>query len=202
MVNSLNRRSVIFGGISFLALFGRAEASQKSWYIGRIPDKPFDIPLVDKTRVPQQLHRQMVPYLGKEPPGTILINKQERFLYYVEDAGRAIRFGIAVGRDGQRWSGEAIVGRRAKWPTWTPTANMRRRNPSLPQRVPGGPNNPLGARALYLYRNGRDTLYRIHGTNEPWTIGNAASSGCIRMLNEHIFELYGTVRNGARVVVL
>ena len=202
MVNSLNRRSVIFGGISFLALFGRAEASQKSWYIGRIPDKPFDIPLVDKARVPQQFHRQMVPYLGKEPPGTILINKQERFLYYIEDAGRAIRFGIAVGRDGQRWSGEATVGRRAKWPAWTPTANMRRRNPSLPQRVPGGPNNPLGARALYLYRNGRDTLYRIHGTNEPWTIGNAASSGCIRMLNEHIFELYGTVRNGARVVVL
>ncbi len=143
-----------------------------------------------------------VPYSGREPVGTILINKQERFLYYIEDAGRAIRFGVAVGRDGQKWSGEATVGRRAKWPTWTPTANMRRRNPSLPVRVAGGPQNPLGARALYLYRDGRDTLYRIHGTNEPWSIGAAASSGCIRMLNEHVFELFGTVRNGARVIVL
>lgn len=188
--------------MSFLALFGRAEASQKRWYIGRIPDQPFDIPLVDKALVPRQFHRHSVPYSGREPVGTILINKQERFLYYIESAGRAIRFGIAVGRDGQKWSGEAIVQRRAKWPTWTPTANMRRRNPNLPVRVPGGPENPLGARALYLYRDGRDTLYRIHGTNEPWSIGNAASSGCIRMLNEHVFELFGTVRNGARVIVV
>lgn len=193
---------MIVGGISFLALFGRAEASQKSWYIGRIPDNPFDIPLIDKSRLPRQFHRQTVPYWGNEPVGTILINKQERFLYYIEGPGRAIRFGIAVGRDGQRWSGEAIIGRRARWPTWTPTANMRRRNPNLPQQVPGGPQNPLGARALYLYRDGRDTLYRIHGTNEPWSIGNAASSGCIRMLNEHVFELFGTVRNGARVIVV
>jgi lipoprotein-anchoring transpeptidase ErfK/SrfK len=200
--NRLSRRSVIVGGVSFLALFGRAEAAQSGWYIGRIPDSPFDIPLVDKSRIPSQFHRHNVPYRGNEPVGTIIINKRERFLYYVESPGRAIRFGIAVGRDGARWSGEAIVGRRAKWPSWTPTANMRRRNPNLPQRVPGGPQNPLGARALYLYRNGRDTLYRIHGTNEPWSIGNAASSGCIRMLNEHVLELYGTVRNGARVIVL
>lgn len=201
-MNSLNRRSLIIGGISFLALAGRAEASQQRWYIGRIPDNPFDIPLIDKSLLPRQFHRQSVPYSGNEPVGTILINKQERFLYYIEAPGRAIRFGIAVGRDGQRWSGEAIIGRRARWPTWTPTANMRRRNPNLPQQVPGGPQNPLGARALYLYRDGRDTLYRIHGTNEPWSIGNAASSGCIRMLNEHVFELFGTVRNGARVVVV
>lgn len=198
----LDRRSLIVGGMSFLALFGRAEASQKRWYIGRIPDQPFDIPLVDKALVPRQFHRQSVPYSGTEPTGTILINKRERFLYYIEGPGRAIRFGIAVGRDGQKWSGEAIIERRARWPTWTPTANMRRRNPSLPVRVPGGPQNPLGARALYLYRDGRDTLYRIHGTNEPWSIGTAASSGCIRMLNEHVFELFGTVRNGARVIVV
>ena len=120
----------------------------------------------------------------------------------IEGGGRAVRYGIAVGRDGQRWTGEAVVGRMARWPSWTPTANMRRRNPNLPQRVAGGPQNPLGARAIYLYRDGRDTLYRIHGTNEPWSIGNAASSGCIRMLNEHVLELFGTVRNGARVIVL
>lgn len=199
---SLDRRSVIFGAISLLALSDRAEASRKNWYIGRIPDEPFDIRLVDKSLIPARFHRQSVAYSGREPVGTILINKRERFLYYIESPGRAIRFGIAVGRDGARWNGEAIIGRRARWPAWTPTANMRRRNPSLPQRVPGGPQNPLGARALYLYRDGRDTLYRVHGTNEPWTIGKAASSGCIRMLNEHVFELFGTVRNGARVVVI
>lgn len=188
--------------MSFVALLGRAEAAQPRWYIGRIPDTPFDIPLVDKSLIPRQFHRHNVPYAGNEPVGTIIINKRERFLYYVETPGRAVRYGIAVGRDGARWTGEAIVGRRAKWPSWTPTANMRRRNPNLPQRMPGSPQNPLGARALYLYRDGRDTLFRIHGTNEPWSIGTAASSGCIRMLNEHVLELYGTVRNGARVIVL
>lgn len=197
-----DRRSMVLGMISALVLSGRGEASQRNWYIGRIPEQPFDIPLVDKSLIPVRFHRQVVAYSGGEAPGTILINKQERFLYYIEDAGRAVRFGIAVGRDGQRWSGEAIVGRRARWPSWTPTANMRRRNPNLPVRVAGGPQNPLGARALYLYRDGRDTLYRIHGTNEPWSIGKSASSGCIRMLNEHILELFATVRNGARVIVL
>ena len=200
MRDILDRRSVILGGLSLLALPGGAEA-RSDWYVGKIPDQPFNILLVDKSRIPPQFHRQAVAYSGREPAGTILINKQERFLYYIEDGGRAIRFGVAVGRDGARWRGEAVVGRRARWPSWTPTANMRRRNPNLPQRVAGGPNNPLGARALYLYRDGRDTLYRIHGTNEPWTIGRAASSGCIRMLNEHIFELFGTVRDGARVIV-
>ncbi len=180
------------GAASSLALFGRAEASQKRWYIGRIPDQPYDIRLVDMGLVPPQFHRHSVPYSGREPVGTVLI----------EAPGRAIRFGIAVGRAGRKFSGETIIQRRARWPAWHPTANMRSRNPELPARVPGGPQNPLGARALYLYRNGRDTLYRIHGTNEPWSIGNAASAGCIRMFNEHVFELFGTVRNGARVIVL
>ncbi|MBX3584231.1 MAG: L,D-transpeptidase [Rhizobiaceae bacterium] len=204
MSASLNRRTLIAGFASYLMLPGRAEASprNKSWYIGRIPEKPFDIPLVDMSLIPSQFHRHSVPYSGRQAVGSILINKAERFLYYIEAPGRAIRFGIAVGRDGARFSGTTTIQRRAKWPTWTPTANMRRRNPSLPAQVPGGPQNPLGARALYLYRDGRDTLFRIHGTNEPWSIGTAASSGCIRMLNEHVFELFGTVRNRAQVVVL
>ncbi|MFC6446628.1 L,D-transpeptidase [Shinella zoogloeoides] len=202
MRHLFSRRSFVLGAASLLALAHRADAAQRNWYIGRIPDQPFDIPLVDKSLIPVRFHRQSVPYTGREAAGTILINKRERFLYYIEGGGRAVRYGIAVGRDGQRWTGEAVVGRMARWPSWTPTANMRRRNPNLPQRVAGGPQNPLGARAIYLYRDGRDTLFRIHGTNEPWSIGNAASSGCIRMLNEHVLELFGTVRNGARVIVL
>lgn len=202
MTHLFSRRSFVLGAASLLVLAHRADAAQRNWYIGRIPDQPFDIPLVDKSLIPVRFHRQSVPYTGREAAGTILINKRERFLYYIEGGGRAVRYGIAVGRDGQRWTGEAVVGRMARWPSWTPTANMRRRNPNLPQRVAGGPQNPLGARAIYLYRDGRDTLFRIHGTNEPWSIGNAASSGCIRMLNEHVLELFGTVRNGARVIVL
>lgn len=202
MKDILDRRSVILGGLSVLAFSGGAEAARSDWYVGKIPDQPFNIMLVDKKRIPPQFHRQTVAYSGREAPGTILINKQDRFLYYIEPGGRAIRFGIAVGRDGARWRGEAVVGRRARWPGWTPTANMRRRNPNLPQHVPGGPNNPLGARALYLYRDGRDTLYRIHGTNEPNTIGQAVSSGCIRMTNDDVTDLYERVRVGAKVLVI
>lgn len=198
----LSRRYFITGSVAALAFPQPALSARSDWYIGKIPDRPFNIYLVDKKRIPLPFHRQSVAYSGTEAIGTVLINKQERFLYYVDGPGTAIRFGIAVGRDGRRWSGEAIIGRRAKWPGWTPTANMRRRDPSLPAHVPGGHRNPLGARALYLYRNGRDTLYRIHGTNEPWSIGKSASSGCIRMLNEHVFELFGTVRDGARVIVV
>lgn len=198
----ITRRSLLIGVGASFATPDLAMAARSDWYIGKIPDRPFDIKVVDKKRIPVRFHRQNVPYSGREPIGTVLINKSERMLYYIDGPRSALRFGIAVGRDGRRWSGEAIIARRAVWPGWTPTANMRRRDPNLPTHVPGGPRNPLGARALYLYRDGRDTLYRIHGTNEPWSIGELASSGCIRMLNEHVFELFGTVRDGARVVVL
>lgn len=198
----VDRRSFVVGTLASLVASGPAPAARKSWYVGTIPDRPFDIPVVDKSRLPSQFHRRIVPFSGPEAPGTILIDKPKFFLFRVEQGGTAVRYGIAVGRDGQRWHGEAVVGRKAKWPTWTPTANMRRRNPSLPVRMPGGPQNPLGARALYLYRNGQDTLYRIHGTNEPGSIGHAASSGCIRMLNEHILEVFDKTPNGARVIVL
>jgi lipoprotein-anchoring transpeptidase ErfK/SrfK len=171
------------------------------WIVGVIPDTPFDIELVNLRLVPEASRRQSVSFKGLEAPGTIVVDAAARLLYLVQDGGRALRFGIAVGRDGAAWRGSAVVGRKAKWPTWTPTANMRKRNPRLPVQVKGGPENPLGARALYLFQNGIDTLYRIHGTNEPWSIGKAASSGCIRMLNEDVFELYGSVPVGARVVV-
>ena len=202
MNHLLDRRSLIAGAISSFVIANSGKAFGKNWYTGTIPDRPFNIQVVNKSLIPEKFHKQTVAYSGGEAPGTILIDKQNKFLYHVVDANSAVRFGISVGKDGMRWHGEAVVGRKARWPTWTPTANMRRRNPKLPVRMAGGPKNPLGARALYLYRNGQDTLYRIHGTNEPWSIGTAASSGCIRMLNEHVVDLFDAVPNGARVVVL
>jgi len=158
--------------------------------------------LVNKSRIPEQFHRRVVPYSGGKRPGTILIDKPKFLLFRIAEGGTAVSYGIAVGRDGTRWHGTAVVARKAKWPSWTRTANVRRRNPALPARMPGGPQNPLGARALYLYRDGTDTLYRIHGTNDPGNIGHAASSGCIRMLNEHVLEVFNETATGARVIVL
>ncbi len=177
------------------------DTRESEWSVGVIPDTPFNIDIVNIRKIPQAFRRQDVRFEGAESPGTLVVDAANRFLYYINGPRRAIRFGIAVGREGAAWKGQALIGRKAKWPTWTPTANMRRRNPKLPVQVKGGPENPLGARALYLYQGGRDTLYRIHGTNEPWSIGKAASSGCIRMLNEDVFELFGSVPVGARVVV-
>ena len=139
-------------------------------------------------------------------PGTLIVDGRHFFLYLQLTGGRARRYPISVGRAGLTFRGAATVGRKAEWPRWTPTANMIRRDPGRYARhrhgMPGGPNNPLGARALYLYRNGRDTMYRIHGTNAPSSIGRAVSNGCIRMLNDHVVDLYGRVRVGARVVAL
>jgi lipoprotein-anchoring transpeptidase ErfK/SrfK len=138
-------------------------------------------------------------------PGTIHIDLGWKLLYFITGPEQAIRYGVAVGEEGRNLRGTATVGRKAEWPSWAPTANMIRREPEIygPLRggMPGGPDNPLGARALYLYRGGRDTRYRIHGTPQPWTIGMAVSSGCIRMLNEHVTELYDLVPIGAQVTI-
>jgi lipoprotein-anchoring transpeptidase ErfK/SrfK len=143
---------------------------------------------------------------SSSPVGTLVVDPRRRFLYLVEASGRARSYGVGVGRAGLAFRGRAIVARKAKWPRWTPTQNMIRREPHKYARfakgLPGGPGNPLGARALYLYRNGRDTMYRIHGTTQPSSIGRAVSSGCIRMLNAHVADLYRRVPTGARVVVL
>lgn len=148
---------------------------------------------------------QVVYYETTHAPGTIIVDPHNRFLYLVEANGQARRYGVGVGRAGFGWSGTATIERRAEWPRWTPPAAMIERQPELEEwrnGMPGGIENPLGARALYLYSGGRDTLYRIHGTNQPWTIGQAMSSGCIRMRNEDVSDLYERVRIGARVVVL
>jgi lipoprotein-anchoring transpeptidase ErfK/SrfK len=182
----INRRRILLGA-ALAAFPGYAYAHPQ----------PF---VPDPDHVPQE-----VDFREEYEPGTVVVDTESRYLYLVLGQDRARRYGIGVGRAGLAWKGEAEVGRKAKWPSWRPTANMIRRQPGRYARyangVPGGPGNPLGSRALYLYRDGRDTMYRIHGTTEPWTIGKAISNGCIRLINEHVEDLYERVPVGATVVV-
>jgi lipoprotein-anchoring transpeptidase ErfK/SrfK len=166
--------------------------------------EPFRVAAVDLNEIPHQYHRQIVSDRTGERPGTIVVDPDARFLYLVTEGGKAMRYGIGVGRDGFAWSGTATVARKAQWPRWTPPKEMVARDPEARRwaaGMPGGSENPLGARALYLYQNGRDTLYRIHGTFEPDSIGRAVSSGCIRLLNADVIDLYNRVPTGTRVVV-
>lgn len=160
--------------------------------------EPIDVRPQAETETPAHLRRQIVSYSGKEPAGTIVVDTPNTYLYYVLGNGKAVRYGIGVGRDGFRWSGVKSVERKAEWPDWVPPAEMIARQPYLPRFVAGGPHNPLGARALYI----GGTIYRIHGTNVPSSIGQRVSSGCIRMLNEDVVELYERAKVGTRVVVL
>ncbi|MFC4174579.1 MULTISPECIES: L,D-transpeptidase [Microvirga] len=173
---------------------------------GARPDEAHPLPALDFTDVDPRYLRREVAYNGREEPGTIVVDTDARYLYLVRENGRAIRYGIGVGNEGMAWSGRARVGRKAPWPRWTPTQDMIRRDPERNARwasgMAGGLENPLGARALYLHDNGRDTLYRIHGTNEPWSIGQAVSSGCIRMFNHDVIDLYNRVPVGSPVIVL
>jgi lipoprotein-anchoring transpeptidase ErfK/SrfK len=151
---------------------------------------------------PLKYQRQVVQYDRKEAPGSILVDTDARYVYFVLPEGKAIRYAAVVGEDGQAPSGVATVGRKEEWPGWTPTEDEKRRLGPLPNYLGGGAHNPMGARALYLYASGKDTLYRIHGTNNPALIGQANSSGCIRLTNEDVIDLYSRVKIGARVVLL
>src|SRR6195952_5211623 len=155
-----------------------------------------------KANIPEPYLRHIVEYHRKESPGTIVVDPDARYLYYVLDKGQAIRYGVTVGDEALVFSGIARVQRKEEWPSWTPTADIKKRIPGIPDHVSPGPHNPLGARGLYLYANGKDTLYRIHGTNQPEYIGQAISSGCIRMTNEDVIDLYHRVKLGSIVVVL
>ncbi|MCA3634411.1 MAG: L,D-transpeptidase [Methylobacterium sp.] len=175
---------------------------QGSRQLAALPDESQFIQRRDDARihpeVEPQFERQEVTYHGPYGPGTIVIDTPNRFLYLVQGDGRALRYGIGVGRPGFEWAGEKSITRKAEWPDWRPPAQMLKRRPDLPPFMSGGPDNPLGARALYL----GSSLYRIHGTNEPETIGRAVSSGCIRMNNEDVIDLYDRVKVGTRVVVI
>jgi lipoprotein-anchoring transpeptidase ErfK/SrfK len=155
----------------------------------------------EKATIPEPYKRHIVSYHRKEEPGTIVIDSDARYLYYVLPGGKAIRYGVSVGEEAMAWSGVAKVGRKTEWPSWTPTASERARL-DVPAYVGPGPQNPMGARAMYLFNGKKDTLYRIHGTNQPEYIGQAISSGCIRMTNEDVIDLYKRVKPGTVVVVL
>lgn len=191
----LTRRNLLVGGLAFAAASPLAGA--RAHHTAKFK-KTFKLnPLYEPQRV-----RYALSYA----PGTIVVDPRNHFLYLVEGWGRARRYGVGVGRAGLAFKGQAVVQRKAEWPSWTPTKNMIRREPEKYARyaggVPGGINNPLGARALYLYRNGRDTYYRIHGTTQPSSIGRSVSNGCIRMINDHVIDLYARVPVGTPVVVL
>jgi lipoprotein-anchoring transpeptidase ErfK/SrfK len=173
---------------------------------GYVRDGGFSVPPVDVTAMDPSLMRQEVAWKGKEKAGTIVVNVEQRRLYLVQDGGKALRYGIGVARtSATNFRGTAIIGRKEKWPHWTPTANMMAATPlyrSYAGGMDGGPDNPLGPRALYLYRDGRDTFFRLHGTTEPETIGSAVSSGCIRLFNQDIIDLYDRVKVGTHVKVM
>ena len=178
---------------------------------GPIRDEPFPIPAAPLSRINPAYLRMRVAVETREPPGTIVVDPRRRYLYLIGEGGYALRYGVGVGRQGFSWSGTATINSKQHWPDWYPPKEMIERQPELKKQivelqsglgVPGGPRNPLGARALYLWQNNKDTLYRIHGTIEPWTIGTSVSSGCIRMINQDVIDLYERVPLGTKVVVL
>lgn len=178
---------------------------------GPVPGEPFPIPAAPLSRINPAFLRTRVNYQTRETPGTIVVDPARRYLYLVQEGGRALRYGVGVGREGFGWSGTAEIKDKQAWPDWYPPKEMIQRQPEIKKQVeelegglgvPGGTRNPLGARALYLWQNGKDTLYRIHGTLEPWTIGTSVSSGCIRLINQDAMDLYERVPLGSKVVVL
>lgn len=194
----LNRRHFLLAGAAGVAAAGPAQAKTKFNFTSGLNGISGSSSYRGKT---------IVSYKTREKPGTIIINTGERRLYRVLPGGKAIKYGVGVGRAGFEWSGVARVRRKAEWPSWRPPAEMIERElvkygRRLPDVMKGGPSNPLGARALYLFQGKRDTLYRIHGTNNPASIGKALSSGCIRMLNEEVIDLYNKTRMGTKVIVL
>lgn len=192
------------------AIADAVEAPHSAIY-GEMKDAGFTVPGLKSGQVDSAFLRKNVAYATREAPGTIVIDPANHYLYHVEDGGRATRYGVGVGRAGFAWAGEATIKSKQEWPDWYPPKEMIERRPDLKKQLVelqsglgmrGGPANPLGARAMYLWQGDRDTLFRIHGTNEPWTIGKSQSSGCIRMINQDVMDLYQNTPIGAKVVVL
>ena len=194
--NSLNRR----------AFLTRACALSTTIGLGSCATAP-----IRSTEIDPAFRRAVVPYRRREHPGTVVVDPQNHYLYLVQNGAQAIRYGVGVGAEGFAWSGTAIIHSKQEWPDWYPPKEMLQRKPEIRQAMTelrsglgmrGGPDNPLGARALYLWQGNKDTLYRIHGTNEPWTIGTNVSSGCVRLTNDDVIDLYDRTAVGSRVIVL
>ncbi len=218
MAGMINRRNFL-ASLSVIALVTPAFAETNPFYgdekesfnrdpaLLPPPESPidFEIKPTNLSKIPAQFHRQVVDYPEVEVPGTIIIDPDHRFLYYTLQDGQAMRYGVGVGRAGFAWAGDAEIRMKRRWPRWIPPEEMVVRDENAAKwanGMPGGPENPLGARAMYLFANGEDTLYRIHGTNEPSSIGKAMSSGCIRLLNQDIADLFLRVPIGTKVKVL
>lgn len=216
----INRRTVLAGlstvaGAALLPAGARAEdvdvIVDPAEIYAPVQSEPFAVPGIDIARVRPRFLRQVVNYDGGEPSGTIIIDPNDHFLYLTDGQGGAIRYGVGVGRQGFAWSGTAQIHDKREWPDWYPPKEMMARDPSIKAEMAtlqsgigmhGGPGNPLGARAMYLFQGSKDTLYRIHGTIEPYTIGSSISSGCIRMINQDVIDLYSRVPVGTTVEVL
>lgn len=193
-----------------LAPTSSVSAYAQTGIYGPMADR-FPIAEIDVSQINPVYLRREVPYASSYPPGTIVIDPREHFLYFIQPGGTAMRYGVGVGKEGFGWAGSATINSKQEWPDWYPPKEMIDRRPDIKpqltqlrsgQGVAGGPSNPLGARAMYLWQNGKDTLYRIHGTLEPYTIGTNVSSGCIRMINQDAIDLYSRVSVGTKVVVL
>ncbi len=221
---NIDRRVFTFGGVSALGLTlaGCSSSAQSvldgvadmasgqvsALSYGPLPNEQFPLAAADLSRVPAKYLRRRVSYQTREPVGSIIVDTKNFYAYLVEPDGKAMRYGVGLGRAGFAWSGRANIAWKRKWPTWTPPAAMIARQPELEKYsaanggMKPGLNNPLGARALYIFQNGRDTLYRLHGTTENWSIGKAVSSGCVRFINHDIIDLYKRVRSNAKIVVI
>jgi lipoprotein-anchoring transpeptidase ErfK/SrfK len=193
------------GGNGALSPTNLAGAGASARY-AELTDGRYTLPAIDLADIDPRMLRQRVDYRTREPAGTIVVDTAARHLYLVEANGKAIRYGIGVGKAGLAFAGNATINRKAEWPHWSPTENMMTREPARYRHwakgMDGGPGNPLGARAMYLYQGDRDTMFRIHGTTEPETIGHAVSSGCIRLMNQDVVDLYNRIKDGAHVVVI
>jgi lipoprotein-anchoring transpeptidase ErfK/SrfK len=211
----IGRRHLLFGGLAMLAISSAARAEHPFYGGGEflgdpalIPpaESPVDFPIPSfADKIPAKYRRQEVSFGSPEKPGTIIVDPEHRFLYFIEANQKAIRYGVGVGREGFAWSGEAYIGMKRKWPRWLPPTEMVARDAHAAEwanGMPGGPENPLGARALYLHANKLDTMFRIHGTNDPMSIGKAMSSGCVRMLNEDVADLFERAPLHTKVIVL
>jgi lipoprotein-anchoring transpeptidase ErfK/SrfK len=204
---TITRRTLILGGaLAAAGMASRVEAAvskaSKAYFSGTVEDNGVVFRATNWKKINRKWRRQLVKYQSVEPQGTVVVDTDNHFLYVIFENQTALRYGVGVGRDGFRWYGRARIDRKTLWPRWTPPPEMRARHPELPEFMDGGPDNPLGPRAMYLFRNGQDLGYRMHGTLEPWSIGTNASSGCIRMFSEDVIDLYQRCPIGTRVLVL